>query len=78
MQVGTDSVKNIAELFDGTNQYRIPRYQRRYVWDTMNWDTLWRDFTQLQLQIDAGEKDKKHFTGTIITHAGENDSHTEK
>ena len=69
MQVGTDSVRNMASLFNGTNQYRIPRYQRRYVWDTTNWDALWRDFLQLQRQIEDGEMDKKHFTGTIITHA---------
>lgn len=74
MQVGTDSVKNIAELFDGTNQYRIPRYQRRYVWDVTNWEALWRDLTQLQRQIEDGKKHKKHFTGTIITHAEENTS----
>lgn len=75
MHVGTDSVKNIASLFDGTNQYQIPRYQRRYIWDMTNWDALWRDFLQLQRQIEDGEKNKKHFTGTIITHIGENDSH---
>ena len=75
MQVGVDSIKNIAELFDGTNQYRIPRYQRPYVWNATNWHALWRDFIQLQDQIDAGERDKKHFTGTIITQAEEDNSH---
>lgn len=52
-------ILQISGLFSGQKQYKIPRYQRRYVWDTTNWDALWRDLTQLQ--------GKKHFTGTIVT-----------
>ena len=69
MQLGPDSIKNISDLFTGKNQYRIPRYQRRYVWDKPNWEALWRDLIQLQRQINDGDSAKKHFTGTIITHA---------
>ena len=52
-------ILQISGLFSGQKQYKIPRYQRRYVWDTTNWDALWRDLTQLH--------GKKHFTGTIVT-----------
>ncbi len=74
MKLGADSIKKIADLFSSRNQYRIPLYQRRYVWDKANWETLWRDLVQLQRQIDNGEKDKKHFTGTIVTHAEKDSS----
>lgn len=49
----------ISDLFSGKKQYKIPRYQRCYVWDDTNWETLWQDIVQLP---------KKHFTGTIITY----------
>ena len=52
-------ILQISGLFSGQKQYKIPRYQRRYVWDATNWDALWRDLTQIQ--------GKKHFTGTIVT-----------
>ena len=67
MQIGPDSIKHVSNLFSGINRYRVPLYQRRYVWDVANWETLWRDFIDLHRQIDAGQSDKKHFTGTIIT-----------
>lgn len=54
-----EEILQISGLFSGQNQYKIPLYQRRYVWDVPNWDALWRDLTQLQ--------GKKHFTGTIVT-----------
>ena len=71
MKLGPDSIKKISDLFSSKNRYHIPVYQRRYVWDMANWETLWRDLTQLQSQIDAGQKNKKHFTGTIVTHTEE-------
>ena len=51
--------QQIYDLFTGVKRYRIPLYQRRYVWSKANGDALWRDFIQLE--------GKKHFTGTIIT-----------
>lgn len=58
--------QHIADLFGGKQQYWTPLYQRRYVWDTSNWEALWRDLLKIQHQIDAGE-DNQHFTGTIVT-----------
>ena len=52
----------IEELFAGNKQYQIPRYQRCYVWDNANWETLWQDIIQ---------SPSKHFTGTIITYSDE-------
>lgn len=54
-----DATVDIHGLFSGQKQYKIPFYQRRYVWDQKNWDPLWEDIRQLP---------KKHFAGTIITY----------
>ena len=56
----------IQELFSGKKRYRVPRYQRRYVWSKENWEALWRDLIQLQ--------NRKHFTGSIITKSDDDDS----
>lgn len=44
---------SINKFFSQEVQYKIPRYQRRYVWNKMNWDTLWEDIlSQLGLKLD--------------------------
>ena len=58
---------SIDELFSSNVHYRVPHYQRRYVWDETNWDTLWKD---IRFQIDGeveGEDHPTHFTGPIVT-----------
>ena len=67
MKLDKDSVK-IVSLFSGQKQYKIPRYQRRYVWDNTNWETLWQDIIQFP---------NKHFTGTVITYKDEEDKFPE-
>ena len=50
---------SINNFFSKDVQYRVPRYQRRYVWDEINWNTLWEDIlSQLGLEFDR-EKDKE-------------------
>ena len=56
-------------------QYRIPRYQRRYIWDETNWKVLWADIEQL---LSVEEKVKQHFTGTIVIRLDETESTLEK
>ncbi len=58
---------SIDELFSSNVHYRVPHYQRRYVWDETNWDRLWKD---ILFQIDGeveGEDHPTHFTGPIVT-----------
>ena len=44
---------SIDRLFSGDLQYKVPRYQRRYVWDEVDWVTLWTDILfQLGLEFD--------------------------
>ena len=55
------------ELFSSTTHYRVPLYQRRYVWNEINWDTLWKDIL-LQLKEQQKEEDQPtHFMGPIVT-----------
>lgn len=74
-----------TKLFSFPVQYKVPRYQRRYVWDEKNWRTLSEDiFAQLCLEFENDDgkyefktleqlentstvRDKKHFTGIIVT-----------
>ena len=55
----------IAALF-GRKQYRVPIYQRRYVWSEENWNSLWKDIEE-KFNLRRNEKPSIHFTGTIIT-----------
>ena len=63
----------VAKLFsDDKTQYRIPVYQRRYVWNETNWKELWGDIIQL---LNTGNK---HFTGDIVMRPDEVDSELTK
>ena len=60
---------NVNELFSVDVQYQVPRYQRRYVWDTTNWRTLWEDILfQLSLELvedKDGEFSIKYREGSL-------------
>ncbi|MCG9129509.1 DUF262 domain-containing protein [Candidatus Poribacteria bacterium] len=44
------------KLFSIPVQYKVPRYQRRYVWDDENWRTLSADiFAQLSLEFEMDD-----------------------
>ena len=60
--------KNIEGLFTGRIKYRIPIYQRRYVWEDNNWQHLWNDILDTaKRRLKAGApKDRPHFTGVIV------------
>ena len=60
----------IAALF-GRKQYKIPIYQRRYVWNRENWNPLWKDIEE-KFNLRRNQKPSSHFTGTIITREDKN------
>lgn len=64
----TDSV-NVDRLFGPNVQYRIPLFQRRYVWNEVEWKHLWADIVELSFanQGHPQQNRKQHFTGTIVT-----------
>ena len=65
-----DEVQTVDMLFTGrSRQYKIPIYQRRYVWDEKNWNSLWTDITRMSNQ---------HFTGIIVTRGHDDTGDLEK
>ena len=59
----------VVNLFSPKRQYKIPIYQRRYVWNESNWSALW---TNIKEKFDCRRSGKepfsRHFTGTLLTY----------
>lgn len=61
----TDIVK-VSNIFEPNVQYRIPLFQRNYVWtEKEQWKPLWKDILQQQTS-EPQEKKITHFTGAIV------------
>ena len=59
--------QTVNNLFSGTVRFRIPLYQRHYVWDKRNWEALWIDIEETtSLRLDGENSAKQHFTGAIV------------
>ena len=59
----------VGSLFGSKVQYRIPLFQRHYVWDRENqWQPLWEDITDKSSQrLSHFERQQfSHFTGAIV------------
>lgn len=59
----------VNSLFEPNVQYRIPLFQRHYVWDNENqWQPLWDDLTErADLRLLQGHSQQySHFTGAIV------------
>lgn len=56
-------------IIEGTLQYVVPLYQRKYSWGENEWRQLWSDLTDLTELIDADDKKdvRDHFIGSIVT-----------
>ena len=57
------SETTLRELLEGTKQFQIPLFQRRYSWEKKNCTTLWDDL----MSIYNGEVEDEYFIGTIVT-----------
>jgi uncharacterized protein with ParB-like and HNH nuclease domain len=57
------SETTLRTLLEGTKQFQIPLFQRRYSWEKKNWNTLWDDL----MSIYKGEVEDGYFMGTIVT-----------
>ncbi len=58
--------RGIVELFGASNIFKVPLYQRHYVWDSINWAHLWEDIEE-KSDLRVYEKTPKvHFTGAIV------------
>ena len=56
---------SVHSLFGTKVQYVVPLYQRRYVWDNVNWETLWKDILNQGKLVSV--ENRGHFVGPIIT-----------
>ena len=63
--------KTVHDLFTGNDvRFRIPIYQRHYVWETTHWQHLWNDIkekTESILQHTGLVLPVRHSTGVIVT-----------
>lgn len=59
--------KKIEDLFSEHGvKYRIPIYQRHYVWENNNWQHLWDDLREKADLVLIDEDVEQHFTGVIV------------
>lgn len=60
-------IRHPQELFIQPIRYRIPRFQRRYVWtQEKQWEPLWEDVEKLAQSILEGDRNEAHFMGAIV------------
>jgi hypothetical protein len=58
---------DIREVFEERRQYRVPFYQRAYVWGKEEqWEPLWNDAREKADARTAGETPSPHFLGAIV------------
>ena len=61
--------RTLQELFAGEDvRYRVPIYQRHYVWNKTHWEHLWNDIEEKADSMTDSRIDqpKPHFTGVIV------------
>lgn len=57
--------EKLQSFFMGSNQFKIPFFQRAYVWKEDNWDELWENILD-ELSEFESNRASEHFIGTII------------
>ena len=58
---------HIQQLFQERRQYRVPFYQRAYVWDKEEqWEPLWNDVREKAESRADGQTPAPHFLGAIV------------
>ncbi len=62
------SILPLHKIFGLDVQFRVPLYQRPYVWDReRQWEPLWEDVTALaQSELDNGVHPAPHFLGAVV------------
>lgn len=57
----------IQQVFQDRRQYRVPFYQRAYVWTKEEqWEPLWNDVAEKAEARENGESPPPHFLGAIV------------
>jgi len=55
---------NFLELVGNGRTYRVPPYQRDYLWSEEQWEDLWTDIVALR-----GRPDERHYMGSMVVEA---------
>ncbi|HUL00262.1 MAG TPA: DUF262 domain-containing HNH endonuclease family protein [Nitrospirota bacterium] len=58
--------ETLNSFFISNLQYVVPFFQRSYIWEEENWDTLWEHISNIAVNSDNQSK-YEHFIGTLIT-----------
>ncbi|MFC5849234.1 DUF262 domain-containing protein [Deinococcus petrolearius] len=60
--------RGVLELFERSQRYVIPLYQRRYVWtQEKQWEPLWNDIRlRAEAETDHRQRVKPHFLGAVV------------
>lgn len=56
----------LNSFFSNNLQYVVPFFQRPYVWEEENWETLWEHISRIA-EKTATDSKSEHFIGTLIT-----------
>ncbi len=56
----------LKKIFDTTERFEAPMFQRHYVWTEENWEPLLESVISLAELILTGQKPRPHFLGTIV------------
>ena len=60
--------RNFADIFSGEMRYKIPFFQRGYVWGAKNWNQLKQDVEEqiLEPAQDSDLAEQEHFFGPVV------------
>lgn len=56
---------NLDAILEGSKQYRVPLYQRRYGWAEEQWGQLWSDIVELA-ELRRSDPTATHFIGSLV------------
>lgn len=58
---------SVWDLYNGAKQYKVPLFQRPYVWARQQWEQLWTDIREQYLLRTTGErKHPARFLGSVV------------
>ncbi len=57
---------SVWDLFNGAKQYKVPLFQRPYVWSRQQWEQLWADIREQYSLRTGSEKSTARFLGSIV------------
>ena len=64
-------IVTVHDLFGGPIQFKIPVYQRHYVWSKVDqWEPLWQDIVEkieVNAKVEVDQDRIPHFVGAIVT-----------